>query len=25
VVEDFLAGRLPRISDDQVCGGGGGR
>ena len=24
VVEDFLAGRLPRISDDQVCGGGGG-
>ena len=23
VVEDFLAGRLPRISDDQVCGGGG--
>ena len=24
VVEDVLAGRLPRISDDQVCGGGGG-
>lgn len=24
VAEDFLAGRLPRISDDQVCGGGGG-
>ena len=23
-VEDFLAGRLPRTSDDQVCGGGGG-
>ncbi len=22
VVEDFLAGNLPKISDDQVCGGG---
>jgi len=26
VVEDLIAGRLPKISDDQVCGGGhGGR
>jgi predicted Fe-Mo cluster-binding NifX family protein len=25
VVEDLLAGKLPMISDDQVCGGGGGR
>jgi predicted Fe-Mo cluster-binding NifX family protein len=24
VVEDLLAGKLPLISDDQVCGGGGG-
>jgi predicted Fe-Mo cluster-binding NifX family protein len=24
VVEDLIAGRLPVISDDQVCGGGGG-
>jgi predicted Fe-Mo cluster-binding NifX family protein len=24
VVEDFLAGKLPIISNDQVCGGGGG-
>ena len=23
VVEDMLAGRLQRIADDQVCGGGG--
>ncbi len=23
VVEDFLAGKLPIISNDQVCGGGG--
>jgi predicted Fe-Mo cluster-binding NifX family protein len=23
VVEDLIAGKLPRISDDQVCGGGG--
>lgn len=23
VVEDLLAGKLPIISDDQVCGGGG--
>ena len=23
VVEDLIAGRLPIISDDQVCGGGG--
>ena len=23
VVEDLLAGKLPLISDDQVCGGGG--
>ena len=22
VVEDFLVGNLPKISDDQVCGGG---
>jgi predicted Fe-Mo cluster-binding NifX family protein len=24
VVEDMIAGRLPMIGDDQVCGGGGG-
>ncbi len=24
VVEDMLAGKIPMISDDQVCGGGGG-
>ncbi len=24
VVEDMLAGKLQQISDDQVCGGGGG-
>lgn len=24
VVEDLIAGKLPRIADDQVCGGGGG-
>lgn len=24
VVEDLIAGRLPLIGDDQVCGGGGG-
>ena len=24
VVEDLINGRLPMISDDQVCGGGGG-
>ena len=24
VVEDLIAGNLPVISDDQVCGGGGG-
>ena len=24
VVEDLIAGRLPSIGDDQVCGGGGG-
>jgi predicted Fe-Mo cluster-binding NifX family protein len=23
VVEDLIQGKLPRISDDQVCGGGG--
>jgi len=23
VVEDLIAGRLPRITDNQVCGGGG--
>ena len=23
VVEDLIAGRLPQIEDDQVCGGGG--
>jgi predicted Fe-Mo cluster-binding NifX family protein len=23
VVEDLIAGKLPRINDDQVCGGGG--
>lgn len=25
VVEDLIAGKLPAISDDQVCGGGGGQ
>ena len=25
VVEDLIAGKLPIIQDDQVCGGGGGR
>lgn len=25
VVEDLISGKLPMISDDQVCGGGGGR
>lgn len=25
VVEDLIAGKLARIEDDQVCGGGGGR
>jgi predicted Fe-Mo cluster-binding NifX family protein len=24
VVEDLIAGKLPEITDDQVCGGGGG-
>ncbi len=24
VVEDLVAGKLPMITDDQVCGGGGG-
>ncbi len=24
VVEDLIAGKLPIIADDQVCGGGGG-
>jgi predicted Fe-Mo cluster-binding NifX family protein len=24
VVEDLIAGKLPAIGDDQVCGGGGG-
>lgn len=24
VVEDLIAGKLPVISDDEVCGGGGG-
>ena len=24
VVEDLISGKLARISDDQVCGGGGG-
>ncbi len=24
VVEDMIAGKLPVIADDQVCGGGGG-
>ena len=23
VVEDLISGRLPKIADDQVCGGGG--
>jgi predicted Fe-Mo cluster-binding NifX family protein len=25
VVEDLIAGRLPQIKDNQVCGGGGGQ
>ncbi len=25
VVEDLIAGRLPEIRNDQVCGGGGGQ
>ncbi|MDX9834143.1 MAG: NifB/NifX family molybdenum-iron cluster-binding protein [Desulfobulbus sp.] len=25
VVEDFLAGKLSRITDSEVCGGGGGQ
>ncbi len=25
VVEDLIAGKLPQITDDQVCGGGGGQ
>lgn len=25
VVEDLIAGKLSKIEDDQVCGGGGGR
>jgi len=25
VVEDLMAGKLPAIGDDQVCGGGGGQ
>lgn len=25
VVEDLIAGNLPQIADDQVCGGGGGQ
>lgn len=25
VVEDMIAGKLPMIADDQVCGGGGGQ
>ena len=25
VVEDLIAGKLPVIGDDQVCGGGGGQ
>lgn len=25
VVEDLIAGRLPLIGEEQVCGGGGGR
>ena len=25
VVEDLIAGRLPEIQNDQVCGGGGGQ
>ncbi|MEJ2588451.1 MAG: NifB/NifX family molybdenum-iron cluster-binding protein, partial [Deltaproteobacteria bacterium] len=24
VVEDLISGKLPRIRDDEVCGGGGG-
>jgi len=25
IVEDLIAGKLPQIEDDQVCGGGGGQ
>jgi len=25
VVKDLIAGKLPQISNDQVCGGGGGQ
>jgi len=25
VVKDLIAGKLPEISNDQVCGGGGGQ
>jgi len=25
LVEDLIAGKLPQIRDDQVCGGGGDR
>ena len=25
VVDDLISGKLPQISDDQVCGGGGGQ
>lgn len=25
VIEDFLAGNLPQITDNDVCGGGGGQ
>ncbi len=25
VVEDLIAGKLPKIEDNQVCGGGGGQ
>ena len=25
VVKDLIAGRLPEIKNDQVCGGGGGQ
>ena len=25
VVDDFLAGKLPKITDNDVCGGGGGQ
>ncbi|MFC1679908.1 NifB/NifX family molybdenum-iron cluster-binding protein, partial [Elusimicrobiota bacterium] len=24
VVEDLISGKLPKITNDQVCGGGGG-